>query len=95
MLSRAGHEQNRVAPAAFHGVGSSKKLDALCCDSQKFLLSFVLFGSCCFHFGLIQFRIEVPDFTCAPNDEVHSGVSESTSEEILQASVERDYKENY
>ena len=23
LLSRAGHEQNRVAPAAFHGVGSS------------------------------------------------------------------------
>jgi len=26
LLSRAGHGQNRVAPAAFHGVGSSKKL---------------------------------------------------------------------
>jgi hypothetical protein len=26
-LSRAGHEQNREAPAAFHGVGSKKMLD--------------------------------------------------------------------
>jgi len=25
-LSRAGHEQNREAPAAFHGVGSKKLL---------------------------------------------------------------------
>jgi hypothetical protein len=29
-LSRAGHEHNRDAPAAFHGVGSKKLLGACC-----------------------------------------------------------------